>query len=112
MFTFTRPVTVVGSINNLVASAVWHKLACMEPPRSLTHKLQAILVDLFWDQLHWVLQKCAVFNKRGRGTGSGPLDSRVATFRFQFIQKYLTGSTDVAWRDVTSCLLRKASGLG
>ncbi len=34
-------------INNLVASSLWHKLACMNPPLRLLAEIQAILVDFF-----------------------------------------------------------------
>ena len=36
--------------NNLVASTLWHRLACMEPPIGLLGQLQAIIVDFFWDK--------------------------------------------------------------
>lgn len=44
-------------INNLVAPALWHRSACMEPPTGLLPKLQAALVDYFWDKMHWVSQR-------------------------------------------------------
>ncbi|KAI3358868.1 hypothetical protein L3Q82_015262 [Scortum barcoo] len=31
---------------------------------------------------------------------------------FQFVQKYLTGPADLVWRDVASCILRRANDLG
>lgn len=34
-------------INNLVASSLWHKFACVDPPLYLLTKIQAILVDFF-----------------------------------------------------------------
>ena len=99
-------------INNLVASALWHKLACVEPPPGLLAHIQARMVDFFWDRLHWVPQ-CVLFLPREEGgQGLVHLASRAATFRLQFIQRYLTGPPEVVWRGVTSCVLRLAGGLG
>ena len=49
--------------NNLVASALWHRLACMEPPKGLTQRIQTILTDFIWDRLHWVF--CFCLRRRG-----------------------------------------------
>ncbi len=40
-------------VNNLVASSLWHKFACVDPPLKLLSKIQAVL-DFSWDKLHWV----------------------------------------------------------
>jgi len=32
-------------------------------------------------------------------------------FRLQFLQSYLTGPTDVMWRELTDCILRQAADL-
>lgn len=42
--------------NNLVASSLWHRFACIDPPLNLLSKIQAIIVDFFGDSLHWVPQ--------------------------------------------------------
>lgn len=34
-------------VNNLVASCLWHRLACLDPPAQLLVKVQGILVDFF-----------------------------------------------------------------
>ncbi len=34
-------------INNLIASALWHKLSVLEPPVDLLIKVQIMLVDFF-----------------------------------------------------------------
>lgn len=39
-------------VNNLAASSLWHRLACVDPPKQLLAKIQAVLVDFFWDKLH------------------------------------------------------------
>ncbi len=43
-------------INNLVASSLWHKLACIDPPPKLLAAVQALLVNFLGDKLHWVTQ--------------------------------------------------------
>ena len=43
-------------INNLVSSTLWHCLSCVDPPPDLLSKIQAFLVDFFWDKLNWVPQ--------------------------------------------------------
>lgn len=98
-------------INNLVASALWHRFACMEPPAGLIPKLQAALVDFFWDRMHWVPQSVLFLPKEEGGQGLIHLASRLATFRFQFVQKYLTGLCPV-WKEFASIILRKTDNLG
>ncbi|KAK0138455.1 Transposon TX1 uncharacterized protein [Merluccius polli] len=72
---------------------------------------KARMVDFFWDRLHWVPQ-CVLFLRREEvGQGLVHLASRAATFRLQFIQRYLTGPPEVVWRGVTSCVLRLADPL-
>lgn len=39
-------------VNNLVASILWHKLFCVDPPIGLLTQLQRLFVDFFWDRLH------------------------------------------------------------
>jgi len=34
-------------INNLIASALWHRLACIDPPVEVLTKIQSILIDFF-----------------------------------------------------------------
>lgn len=62
--------------------------------------------------MHWVPQSVLFLEKGGGGQGLVHIPSIVATFRFQFTQRYLTGPTQVVWRDLTSFILRKAAGLG
>ncbi|KAI4876819.1 hypothetical protein NFI96_007221, partial [Prochilodus magdalenae] len=50
-------------INNLAASVLWHRLSCVDPPVGLLARLQAIMVDFFWDRLHWVAQVDLVWRK-------------------------------------------------
>ncbi|KAK3539294.1 hypothetical protein QTP86_033724 [Hemibagrus guttatus] len=85
-------------INNLAASSLWHKLACVDPPPNLLANIQAQLVDDFWDGLHWIPQSILHLPKEVGGQGLVQLSSRAAAFRLQFIQRLLTGPRDLVWR--------------
>ena len=98
-------------INNLVSSTLWHKIACMEPPAGLLQEVQSVLVDFFWDKLHWVSQSVLFLTKEEGGHGLVHLLSRLTTFRLQFVQRYLMG-TNVVWRDLASAILRRTANLG
>ncbi len=78
-------------INNVVASSLWHKLACIDPPPKLLAEVQALLVDFFWDKLHWVTQSILFLSKEEGGQGLVNLQSRTVAFRLQFIQRLLLG---------------------
>ncbi|KAK3570288.1 hypothetical protein QTP86_017197 [Hemibagrus guttatus] len=99
-------------INNLAASSLWHKLACVDPPPNLLANIQAQLVDFFWDGLHWIPQSVLHLLKEEGGQGLVQLSSRAAAFRLQFIQRLLTGPRDLVWRAAASGLLRTVKGLG
>ncbi|KAK3516433.1 hypothetical protein QTP70_012487, partial [Hemibagrus guttatus] len=83
-------------INNLAASSLWHKLACVDPPPNLLANIQAQLVDFFWGGLHWIPQS-VLHHKEEGGQGLVQLSSRAAAFRLQFIQRLLTGPRDLIW---------------
>lgn len=53
-------------INNLVTSMLWHRLICVDPPNGLLAKLQAIIVDFFWNGYHWIAQSI-LFLPREKG---------------------------------------------
>ncbi|KAK3530052.1 hypothetical protein QTP86_010789 [Hemibagrus guttatus] len=99
-------------INNLAASSLWHKLACVDPPPNLLVNIQAQLVDFFWDGLHWIPQSVLHLPKEEGGQGLVQLSSRAAAFRLQFIQRLLTAPRDLVWRAAASGLLRTVKGLG
>ncbi|KAK3542561.1 hypothetical protein QTP86_030058, partial [Hemibagrus guttatus] len=82
-------------INNLTVSSLCHKLACMDPPPNLLANIQALLVDFFWDNLHWITQSVLHVPKEEGGQGLVQLSSRAAAFRLQFIQRLLTGPRDL-----------------
>ncbi len=54
-------------IHNLVASTLWHRLSCIDPPVDRLFKIQSCLVDLFWDKLHWVPKVFFTFLKKKEG---------------------------------------------
>ncbi len=54
-------------INNLVSSMLWHRLPCTDPPANLLSRVQAVMVDFFWDRLHWVPQRVPSCPRRGGG---------------------------------------------
>lgn len=78
-------------INNLIASSLWHKLACIDPPVKMMTEIQALLVDFFWDKLHWITKSILFSSKEEGGQGLINLQSRTAAFRLQFVQKAFLG---------------------
>ncbi|KAK3537057.1 hypothetical protein QTP70_000278 [Hemibagrus guttatus] len=84
-------------INNLAASSLWHKLACVDPPPNLLANIQAQLVDFFWEGLHWIPQSVLHLPKEEGGQGLVQLSSRAAAFRLQFMQRLLTGPRVLVW---------------
>ncbi|KAI3364781.1 hypothetical protein L3Q82_000909 [Scortum barcoo] len=74
-------------LNNLVATQLWHRLACVEPPSGLLVKIQSKIVDFFWDGLHWVPQGVLFLSREEGGQGLIHLASRTATFRLRFAQE-------------------------
>lgn len=99
-------------INNLVASMLWHRLTCVEPPTQLLNKIQSVLVDFFWDRLHWVPQSVLFLSKEDGGQGLIHLASRGAAFRLQFIQRFLTGPAHLVWRPLARTILGRGGDLG
>jgi len=98
-------------INNLVASMLWHRLTCIDPPVGLLAKLQAIIVDFFWNGFHWIAQSVLFLPTEKGGQGLIHLASRRAAFRLLFIQRYLTGPVELVWRKVADIIFNQASGL-
>uniref|UniRef100_A0AAQ4RMD0 Reverse transcriptase domain-containing protein n=1 Tax=Gasterosteus aculeatus aculeatus TaxID=481459 RepID=A0AAQ4RMD0_GASAC len=99
-------------LNNLIASQLWHRLTCLDPPSGFLANLQKKMVDFFWGGLHWVPQGVLFLPREEGGQGLVHLASRTTTFRLQFLQKYLTGPEFLVWRDVASCIFRRANNLG
>ena len=46
------------------------------------------------------------------GQGLVRLASRTVTFRIHFVQRFLTGSGDLIWRELASYMFRRVSNLG
>lgn len=99
-------------INNLVASSLWQKLTCVDPPIYLLTKIQSVLVNFFWDKLHWIPQSVLFLPKEEGGQGLIHLQSRLTTFRLQHIQRLLNGSVEYKWCAVAFIILHKLGNLG
>ena len=99
-------------VNNVVTSALCHRLSGFKPPPGLLANLQAIIVDLFWDKYHWVPQSVLHLSKEEAGQGFVHLASRAAAFWLQFIQRFLYGLENVVWRGVAGLVLQQVGGLG
>lgn len=85
---------------------LWPWLACTDA--NLLVRVQAVMVDFFWDRLYWVLQSVVFLPKEG----GGHLECRGAVFRFQFMQRLLTGPADLVWRPVACAILDWCGWLG
>ncbi|KAJ4947290.1 hypothetical protein JOQ06_009326 [Pogonophryne albipinna] len=88
-----------------------HRLACTDPPVNLLSRVQALMVDFFWDRMHWVPQRVLFLPKEEGGHGLVHLASRGAAFRLRFVQRFLTGPADLVWRPVARALLERCGGL-
>ncbi len=98
-------------INNLIASALWHRLICVDPSRDLLPRLQSILIDFFWDKMHWVPKSVLYLPKEEGGHGLMHVQSRIAAFRIQFIQRLLNGPVDSSWKFAACVILQGFGGL-
>ncbi len=75
-------------INNLVASSLRHRLACVDPSVSLLSDIQRVLIDFFCEKLHWVSQSVLYLSKDEGGQGLINVQSRIAAFRMCFIHRF------------------------
>ncbi|KAJ4935377.1 hypothetical protein JOQ06_016913 [Pogonophryne albipinna] len=89
-----------------------HRLEWTDPPVNLLSRVQALMVDFFWDRMHWVPQSVLFLPKEEGGHGLVHLASRGAAFRLRFVQRFLTGPADLVWRPVARALLKRCGGLG
>ncbi len=71
-------------INNLVASSLRHRLACVDPPVSLLSDIQRVLIDFFCEKLHWVSQSVLYLSKDERRTGSYKCAKQNCSFSYVF----------------------------
>ncbi|XP_067438538.1 LOW QUALITY PROTEIN: uncharacterized protein [Thunnus thynnus] len=72
---------------------------------NLLSNIQRVIVDFFWDHLHWIPQSVLFLAKDDGGQGLIHLASRGAVFRLQHIQRLLTGPADLVWRPVARAIL-------
>ncbi len=92
-------------VNNLVASALWHKFTVLQPPAGLLQDIQRMLVNFFgqdsigFDQLSY-------FAVQEGGQGLVDIRSRLMAFRLQAAQRLLYNS-DIAWLNTAVALLRR-----
>ncbi|KAI3374068.1 hypothetical protein L3Q82_022640, partial [Scortum barcoo] len=87
-------------------------LQLIGPPVNLLAQIQKKRL-IFFGMVYTGCHKGVLFLAREEGgQGLVQLASRTATFGLQFVQKYLTGPADLVWRDVASCILRRANDLG
>lgn len=98
-------------INNLVASSLWHKLACVDPPNGLLVNIQRELVNFFWDKYHWTPQSILFLPKEEGGQGLVNLACRRATYRLQYIQKLMMGPYSLVWRPLALSILRRVGNM-
>ena len=66
--------------NNLVAPVLWHRLSVLDPPAGLLVRIQGIILDFFWDKLHWIPQEVLYLSKEEGGHGLVHLESRNGAF--------------------------------
>ncbi len=99
-------------INNLIASSLWHRLMCVDPPVNFLFKIQSILIDFLGDKLHWVPKAVLYLPKEEGGHGLMHLQSRTAAFRLQFVQRLLIGPVDSNWRSIAFTVLQCFGSLG
>lgn len=94
----------------LIASLFWHRLACVDPSSQFLSEVQAILMNFFWDKLHWVPQSNLYLPKEEGGQGLIYLKISVAAFHLQFLQRFLDGSTNCSWHSVSGTILCTLGG--
>lgn len=74
-------------VNNLVASALWHRLSVLPPPGGLSQETQRTIVDFFWSRQHWLRSAILYLPVQQGGQGPGDIASRVTAFRLQTAQR-------------------------
>ena len=80
--------------NNLVAPVLWHRLSVLDPLAGLLARIQGIILDFFWDKLHWIPQDVLYLSKEEGGQGLVHLESRKGAFRIEFLKSLLYGPPD------------------
>ncbi|KAK3531523.1 hypothetical protein QTP70_024911, partial [Hemibagrus guttatus] len=80
--------------------------------RSSITDLQAMMVDFFWNKLHWLPQSILYLAKEESGQGLIHLSSRTVAFHLCFVQKLLTGLEKLSWRAAANGILYTVGGWG
>ncbi|KAK3559154.1 hypothetical protein QTP86_005014 [Hemibagrus guttatus] len=76
-----------------------------------TDTVQAVMVNFFWDKLHWVPQGVLYLPKEEGGKGLTHLQSRTAAFHLLFIQRLLNAAALSSCQATAFTLLHNAEGL-
>ncbi|KAK3544532.1 hypothetical protein QTP86_015263, partial [Hemibagrus guttatus] len=71
-----------------------------------------MMVDFFWDKLHWLPQSILYLPKEESGQGLIHLSSRTVAFHLCFVQKLLTGPENLSWRAAATGILHTVGGWG
>ncbi|KAK3558186.1 hypothetical protein QTP86_012372 [Hemibagrus guttatus] len=74
-------VHTAAEISAFLKNTKGKRLACIDPPPNLLADLQAMMVDFFWDKLHWLPQSILYLPKEESGQGLIHLSSRTVAFR-------------------------------
>ncbi|KAK3510761.1 hypothetical protein QTP70_022467 [Hemibagrus guttatus] len=85
------------------------ELGCVDPPPHLLAEVQAVMVNFFWDKLHWVPQGVLYLPEEEGGQGLIRLQSRTAAFRLLF--GVLNAAALSSWQATACTLLHNAEGL-
>uniref|UniRef100_A0A8C4RDJ9 Reverse transcriptase domain-containing protein n=1 Tax=Erpetoichthys calabaricus TaxID=27687 RepID=A0A8C4RDJ9_ERPCA len=87
-------------INNLIASMLWHKFRCADPPLWLLKEIQRILLDFFWDKIHWVKRSVVHLPVDEGGQGLVDILCRIEAFRLTDLQRLLYAPQPLLWRSL------------
>ncbi len=60
----------------------------IDPPADVLAKIQSILIDFFWDKLHWVQKSVLYLSKEEGGLGLINLQSRRLLFAFSISKDF------------------------
>ena len=98
-------------INNLVASSLWHRFVCLQPPEDLLKEVQRQLSDFFWGGHHWLRPNVVCQPLAEGGQGMVDIKSRIMAFRLCSVQR-LMSDEQLPSHLLAAQILRQAGGLG
>ena len=77
--------------NQLASTKIYHCLAILNPPENILRELQEMMVDFVWSNKKHLLKKQVLFQRPDKGgLGLASLQARMLTYRFSFIQRFLS----------------------